>query len=254
MRKNSKRQALRYDKYDMSFKEYILYGLEGVLIISLFGYFFYRSVIITLFCLPMTVLFIRAKEKRLCEKRKRDLQIQFKDLLISINGSVRAGYSLENAFFESYKDMVMYHGEGSIIAKENKNIINGLKNNISITDLVSDMGERSNISDIKDFAGVLSIGKKTGGKLPQIMDEYIRIEEEKVSTLEEIETIVSAQKYEQKIMNIIPFFIILYVEVTSKGFFDCLYTSIFGRVVMTVCLLLYLLSIYLSIKTTDIKI
>lgn len=254
MRKNLKHQALRYDKYEMSIKEYILYGFEGAMIISLFGYFFYRSVIIILLSLPLTVLYIRGKEKKLCEKRKRDLQIQFKDMLISVNGSVRAGYSLENAFVESYKDMVMYHGEGSIIAKENRNIINGLKNGISIIELIFDMGERSNLSDIKNFAGILSIGKRAGGRLSQILDEYIRVEEEKVSTLEEIETIISAQKYEQKIMNIIPFFIILYVEVTSKGFFNCLYSSFAGRLVMTGCLLLYLLSIYLSSKITDIKL
>lgn len=254
MKKNSKQQVLRYDRYEMSVKEYILYGIEGALLIAIFGYFFYRSIVITLFCSPTIIIFFQFKKKELCEKKRKDLQVQFKDMLVSISGSVRAGYSLENAFAESYRDMVMFHGESSIIAKENKNIINGLKNSVSITDLVFDMGERSGISDIKDFAGILTIGKKAGGKLAQMLDSYIHVEEEKISTLEEIETIISAQKYEQKVMNIVPFFIVLYIEMTSKGFFNCLYTSIFGRVVMTGCLVLYLGSVYLASKVTDIRV
>lgn len=254
MRINSKQQVLRYDKYDMSFQEYIMYGLEGTLLLALFGYFFYRSVLITIICFPIVLVFIRIKKRELCDKRKRELQIQFKDMLVSVNSSVRAGYSLENAFVESYKDMIMFHGEGSIIARENKNIIKGLKNGVSITDLITNLGERSRLSDIRDFAGILVIGKQTGGRLVQMLDSYIRVSEEKVCALEEIDTIITAKKYEQKIMNIVPFFIIFYVEMTSKGFFDVLYSGVFGRIIMTGCLFLYMGSVYLSSRITDIKI
>lgn len=254
MKKNYSRQELRYDRYKMSFREYILYGIQNIILIGLFGYFFYRSLIITLLAFPLVILLMKIKEKELINKRKVLLQIQFKDVLVSVNSSIKAGYSLENAFCESFKDISMFHGEDSVISKELLNIRNGLSNNRSLISMLYELGKRSGIEDIKDFAEVLSIGKKTGGNIGEILDSYIRVAEEKVSVLEEIETIISAKKYEQKIMNGVPFFIIFYIELTTKGFFNCLYQGLLGRIIMTMCLVLYLLSIYMSSRIVKIEI
>lgn len=254
MKKRCNRQVLAYDKYELSSKEYVLYGTESVLLITLFGYFFYRSILIIVLSMPLVIVLISFKKRELANRRRMSLQMQFKDVLVSVNSSIKAGYSLENAFCESYKDIVMFHGENSAISKEIKNIINGLNNGQNLTALIFDLGKRSKVNDIRDFAEVLSIGKQTGGNIGEILDSYIRVAEEKTSVLEEITTIISAKKYEQKIMNGIPFFIIFYIELTSKGFFDCLYQNIAGRIIMTICLAVYMLSIYLSSKITKIDI
>jgi len=238
----------------MTGKEYLICGLEGILMVGVFGYFFYRSIAITVLALPLSFFFIRYKEHELCEEKKFVLQMQFKDVLISVNNAIKAGYSLENAFIDSFNDMAMFYGEDSAIIKELHIIINGLKNNISLTVLITEFGNRSDIQDIKDFASVLSIGKQTGGNIGEILDSYIRVAEERVGVLEDINTIISSQKYEQRIMNIVPFFIIFYIELTSKGFFDCLYSGLSGRIIMTICLLVYILSVYLSSRIIRISI
>lgn len=254
MKKNYNQQVLRYDKYRMNLKEYFLYSLEAILLIGLVGYFFYRSIIMTLIFMPMVFMFLRIKQRDLANKRQLLLQMQFKDLLISVNSSIRAGYSLENAFCESYKDVSMFYGEDSIISREIANIRVGLSNGRTLISLIYELGKRSQVDDIKDFAEILTIGKRTGGNIGEILEAYIRVAEEKVSVLEEIETIISAKKYEQKIMNVVPFFIILYIELTTKGFFDCLYKGVAGKIIMTICLVLYIFSIYLSSKITKIDI
>ena len=254
MMKSLKRQELQYDTYRMTCKELLYYGTEGLLLVCLFGYFFYRSVIITILGTPVIYIYIRIKCKELCKKRRNNLQIQFKDALISVNSSIKAGYSLENAFVESYKDMIEFYGQDSIVVKELAVIKNGLSNNQSLTKMLIELGRRSGIQDIRDFAGVLMIGKETGGNIGDIIDSFIKVAEERVAVLEEIETIISSKKFEQKIMNAVPFFIIFYIELTSKGFFDCLYNNPAGRIIMTICLVLYLVSIYMSGKITEFKV
>ena len=88
----------------------------------------------------------------------------------------------------------------------------------------------------------------------KIMNSYIRIIEEKTAVLQEIDTMTASRRFEQKIMNVVPFFIIFYVELTSKGFFDILYHNLFGNLVMTVTLGIYLLSVYMAERMTDISI
>ena len=116
------------------------------------------------------------------------------------------------------------------------------------------MANRSGIKDISDFAGVLYIGKQTGGNINRIMESYINVIDEKVAVMQEIDTMVSAKRFEQKIMNMVPFLIIFYIELTSPGFFESLYHNLAGVVIMTVALAVYVFSVYMSEKIVDIKV
>jgi hypothetical protein len=55
-------------------------------------------------------------------------------------------------------------------------------------------------------------------------------------------------------MNLFPIFIVLYIDSTSPGFFNLMYSTLIGRAVMTVCLIIYLFAYYLSGKLLDIEL
>ena len=254
MMKSSNQQVLRYDKYIMSSREVLLYGLQGMGLITLFGYFFYRSIIITVMGMPLIYVFLLRKKRELKEKKKQELHMQFKEAILSVNAALKAGYSLENAFRESERDMVSFYGTDSLIAMELKEISQGLLNGRTLTEMLRQLAKRSDIDDIRELTEVLTIGMQTGGNLREILSSYVSLIEEKVSVMEEIATIISARRYELKIMYIVPFFIIFYVELTSPGYFDPLYSDIGGRVIMTICLLFYLAALYFSEKIMQIRI
>lgn len=243
-----------YSVYHMTKREYVLYGLEGSAIVALFGYFFYRSVIITLVFLPAVFPYILYKRKQLAKQRQWNLTLQFKELLQSVNGSIQAGYSIENAFMNSVFDMISLFGKDSDIVNELLIISRGLNNGVPLIALLNTFSKRSANEDIRNFVNVLSIGNQTGGKIPDILNSYISVIDDKVALLMDINTITSSQRFEQKIMNSIPFFIIFYVDLTSRGFFNVLYHNAFGIIVMSICLMLYLLSIYLSQSIINIRI
>lgn len=252
--KNLKQQDLNYSRYIMSTKELLIYGAEGLALLSLFGYFFYRSFLITIMGIPLIYIYIVWKSKELKESRKFNLRLQFKEALVSVAGSLQAGYSLENSFFEAYKEMASFYGTNSLIARELRIIEQGVNNGRPLVQMLMDFGKRSEVDDIAEFASVLVIGKRTGGNLLEIMYSFISVMEEKISVVEEIKTMVSAKRFEQKIMNCVPFFIIFYIELTSPGFFNSLYHNLIGQVIMTFCLVMYLLSIHMSGKIMQIEI
>lgn len=252
MLENYKRQD--YEHYSFCIKEVVRYVLEGILLVAVISYFFYRSVVIGFLLSPLILVYLGEKKKQLCKKRKWDLNIQFKDALQSINGSLQAGYSMENAFSEAYRDMVEYHGPESIIAKEFLGIKICIRNNMPVEDLVEDMGKRSGVEDIKDFAGILRVGKQTGGNLHTLFENCMLVIEERISVRQEIQTLISAKCLESRIMSVIPFCIIFYVDVTSKGYFDALYGNAAGRILMTVCLIVYIFAVWLSQRIMEIEL
>lgn len=252
--KKQKRRESQYSIYRLAAKEKFLYGLEGALIICVFGNFFYRSVLITIMALPLVYFYIGYKSKVVKRKRQMELRFQFKEILVSLSGSLRAGYSLENAFLEAEKDINTFYGKNALIASQLSILRTGLNNNKTITSLIMDMSKRCEIQEIKEFADVLTIGKQTGGNLVEIIESYVRVVEDKFQVQQEIETIISSRRYEQRIMECIPFIIIFYIEITSKGFFDVLYKSILGKVIMTACLAVYVIAFVIAERIVEIEI
>ena len=255
MLKSLKQQeSTDYKRYRMSIKEYVQCVIQALGLIGVFSYFFYRSYYAVIFMSPFIPFYIFRKKKQLGEKRRRNLMLQFKEMLVSVNGSVQAGYSLENSFYAAFEEMKGFYGEKSDIVRELGIIRRGLNNNAGLTGLIRDLANRSGIKDISDFAGVLYIGKQTGGNITRIMESYINVIDEKVAVMQEIDTLVSAKRFEQKIMNMVPFLIIFYIELTSPGFFSSLYHNAAGVTIMTVALVVYVFSVYMSEKIVDIRV
>lgn len=243
-----------YDSYKFSFTEKGIVLAEGIGIILLFSYIFYRSIIAVLFLLPILPVFIKKKRNDYINKQKEKLTYEFREMMASLIAALVAGYSVENAFASSYKDMVMLYGKDSLICRELSYINRAVNNNRNIEDLLQDFAKRSYSKDIKDFADIFAIAKRSGGNLPSIIRRTAGIITDKIEISTKIATIVSAKKYEQSIMNFVPFGIILYIDMTSPGFFNSLYHNPAGVVIMTILIIVYISAYLIAEKITDIKL
>lgn len=243
-----------YAEYHFSLREGALASLEGALLVATIGYFFYRSWLACLILLPVFVLFMKEKKKDLAKKRRQELSLQFKDLVLALSANVKAGYSVENALRESYRDVELLYGADSSICHEVRHMLRGLENNVILEKLLYDLGLRSRLPDIMQFADVFLIAKRGGGNLTEILEKTAGVIEQKIETDKEIQLMIGARKMEQKIMNMVPFLIIFYIGTTSRGFFDVLYHNLVGVVVMTMCLLFYGAAYLLSKKIVEIEV
>ena len=250
----SVRNGIDYESYPFSSREWLLYTAEGILLIGIISYFFYQSIWACLVLAPALPFFLEWKKKELAKKRKQELSIQFKDAILAVSANQKAGYSVENAFREACQDMAMLYGRDSYICKELSYIAKGLENNNVLEKLLYELGVRSHVPDILQFADVFLIAKRMGGNMTEILSETADSIEQKSAVDKEIQVILSSKKMEQKIMNVIPFFIIFYISITSKGFFDVLYHNLMGVVIMTFCLILYLTAFMISGKIVAIEV
>ena len=77
---------------------------------------------------------------------------------------------------------------------------------------------------------------------------------QKIELLAEIDVMLTGKKMEQRIMLLIPLFIMGYISLTSPGYFMPLYQNPMGILVMSACLLLYATAYLLSEKIMEIHI
>lgn len=235
-----------YDSYYFSGKEKLVYGSVSLAIILFFAFFFYRSLLALSGLWPIGLAAYLSFQREQGKKRRRQLELEFKDCILSVAANLRAGYSVENAFVECIRDIRVLYGERSIMLRELYRIRKGFGNNVPLENLLYELGERSGCVNIKEFGEVFFIARKSGGSLPQVIQSTAGLIGEEIALKQEIQVTISGRALEQKIMNIIPFFLVCYIETTNRGFFDVLYHNPTGAAIMTGCLLVYLFAYALS--------
>lgn len=227
---------------------------KSMVVIFILNYFFYQSFWAFFPLLCIGILYYRMEKKFLYQRKRDQAREQFKELMLLVSTGQKAGYSAENAFLSSYDDMKALYGEDSSICRMICILKSGRKNNIPFTGLWKRMGQQLNIGEISEFACIYEIAHKSSGNMAAIMEKTALIIVHKIETDNEIKVLLSARRLEQKIMNVMPFFIMLYISVTSPGYFKGLYHSIQGILVMSICLGIYLGAYALSVQIISIEV
>lgn len=243
-----------YKTYHFSAKELcmqlVYYGiLDGTI-----SFLFYRSWVAFLLLVPGAWFFIKEQKKIRIRKRKQILCQEFLCGMQAVSASLCAGYSIEHAFEEGLLEVKKIYHDNALIVKEFTVIVNGLKVNLTPEQLLLDLAKRSGERDIENFSQVFASAKRSGGDLLAIIRNTVAAIYQKEETRQEIEVCLSAKRMEQKVMSLVPCFILLYVGIGSPEFLDVLYHNPEGISIMSICLILYLAAWFLGRKIITIEV
>lgn len=233
-------QRRDYERYLWKRGELAVACIESAAVVCFLSYFFYQSIWAVLPLGVVGILFFHKITKQKRDKCKENLNVQFKECILSVAASLKAGYAVENAFLESKNDMCLLYGEDSLIVCELEVIRRGIVMNVTLEEQLNDLANRSKSNEIRQFAQVFSIAKRNGGSMPEIIKSSAELIGQRIDAMQEIQVLLSGRQMEQNIMKVMPFGILAYIGITYPGYFDNLYHNLTGIAVMTGCLLVYL--------------
>lgn len=263
--------AYNYKVYHMKPLEKALYFLAAFVVGAAVGYLFYGGIGVDEFGNPTTLTwilnfffcgvagfvagrcFVPIRRKAIIAKRQRMLKNQFRDMLEAISTSISAGNNVTDAFRSAYEDLKIQYEEDAFILKELEIILSGMNNNVDLVDLLQDFGARSGCEDIASFANVFKICYEKGGNIKETIRTTHDILNDKMEITEDIETIVTSNKTEQKIMVAMPIALIGVIKMMSPEF-AANYTTLSGVISTTVAVILFVAAYYIGKIVLDIKI
>ena len=187
-------------------------------------------------------------------KRKQALKEHFMNGMQVLNTSLQAGLSMENAWLEVQKETLMLYGEGSEFYQKIKEMNQTVTFNMPIERLFLEFAQSSQVEEITRFAEMFDYGKRSGGNWKKIIDNTVFRMCEQYETQKEIEVLLAAKKMEQKVMNLVPVGMLLFLQVSAWDYVEILYHNLFGVLSMTICLLIYVFAIWLSEKIMKIQV
>ena len=243
-----------YSHYHFTVKEFMKYTGQAVALCAVADYLFYRSAWVLLLMIPALVFYLKWQQNRMIRERRKKLNYQFKDALTSLSVAVQAGYSVESAIKTCVRDLERVYGKGTDIVEEFRYIESQQHISVPLEELFLDLGSRSQVEDIENFASVFYTAKRTGGDMNRVIQKVARMLGDKIDVKKEIEATLAAKKSEQMIMSLMPAGIIMYLQLTSPGFLSVLYGNPFGIAAMSICLAIYATAYWLGRKIVDIEV
>lgn len=229
-------QTLNYTVYHLKTWEKIVYFLIAFVVGAFVGYLFYGNLgkdeygqattityvlnimIPTIVGIIAGKMFLPMREKQIIEKRRKNLRDQFRNMLEGLVTSLGAGNNVPDSFSAVYEDLKIQYESDAYIIKELEIILEGIRHNVPVENIIMDFGERSGIDDIKTFANVFNISYRKGGNIKDVIRNTHSIISEKIEIAEDIETTVTSGKMDQKIMLVMPIALISIIKFMSPEF------------------------------------
>lgn len=241
-----------YHVYHMSGQDKIIAFLIGGGGAVLVSWLFFGSIVISAAaCVIVGIYAQPVYQNYKCEKRKKDLLMQFRDLLEALTASYSAGKNTLEAFTDAREDLEHIYSDDTDIVKEVGLIVGGMQNNLNVEDLLLNFAKRSGLDDVQNFADVFRVAIRQGANIKDIIFSTRDVIGDKIEIEMEINTLMSGNKNELYIMMVMPLIIIVSLGGLGSGTSD---NGAVNIVVKVIALGLFALAYWLGKKFTRIEI
>jgi tight adherence protein B len=175
--------------------------------------------------------------------------------LFSLSSSLSAGRSFENSIVETIQDLQMlYSNPQTYIIVEFNVIVQKLRNGENVENALKQFSERADMEDIRNFSEVLSICKRSGGNLVEVIRRTAAMIGEKIEIQQDIALLVAQKRFESRILSFAPLVIVALLSFSSPDYMLPLYEGYIGKTIMTLALLLLFVCFTVTNKIMNIQV
>ncbi len=213
----------------------------------LVGWLFYDMIVLAFIAFPTYYAAYKVWYNYKCFVCARELQLEFKEMMLSVYSSLSAGTTLEESMKRALDDAKRSMKPEARMIQELILICQKMERNVPVNKCLEDMALRCNSADMISFSQVIAIGKRQGSNLIQLVRDSVGKIQRRIEIRHEIEGIIGAKRGEFVFMCLIPIGIILYMRCFSPEFTSILYGNLMGGICMTACLGLYIFAIFIGV-------
>ena len=185
--------------------------------------------------------------KTLVFKNRRKFENQLIDALMIMSSSFRGGLSLIQAMEAVTEEMP------PPIQNEFMTVLGENKMGVSLEEALNHLYNRMPSPALQQMITAILLARETGGNLPVIFSRIVHVIRERKRIIGQIETLSIQGKIQGIVMSMLPlgFFSIVYS--TNPHFFDSLFLTDIGRVMLIYAAVSWLVGAYLVWKISSFK-
>lgn len=183
-------------------------------------------------------------------KKRRDtlFNLQLIDALMNVSNSLRAGFTLPQAFELLAREMP------DPMSQEMRLVCQELRLGVTINDALENLYRRMPLQDVDLLVTSVSISQDVGGNMTEIFDNIAQTIRERLRIEGKLRALTAQGKAQAFVICMMPFLIAAGLMVVSPHLFTILYTKPLGWALIAVVLIMEALGGYFVYKITNIDV
>lgn len=182
------------------------------------------------------------------KKRVSKLNEQLPEALTMISNSLKAGFGLLQALAATSEQM------SHPISTELSRTIHEMNVGSSAEVALLALAERGASYDLDIVVTAILVQRTVGGNLGEILDTVAETMRERIRIRGEISTLTAQQKLTGLVLGGIPIGVGLLFQVMSPGYMDPLFTTLTGKLMLTVAVVLEVIGVMIIQRILDIEV
>jgi tight adherence protein B len=230
-----------------------------VLICFLFtvvGFLFFQNIVFAIISGAFGLMYPRVLHKRKQEKLQQVFILQFRDAMISISNSLKAGSSLQTSFVRCLFDLKKQFDKQKLkpIIIELEKINQDFQFGVSVEEALEKFKERNPYEEVQQFIDGTLITKSKGGNLTEVLENITEMITDKITIQQEIKLATAQKKMEATILTFFPIILVMLIMLLNPAYLEPMYQSWLGTTLLFIASVMLILNYFLARTITKIEI
>ncbi|MCM3666355.1 type II secretion system F family protein [Mesobacillus subterraneus] len=247
--KNSKLETLlRRSGLPLKPEEYILFkwlaaGISGVLLLLVFG-----NIILMIPGFLLGLLFPRWYVKKKIKERVVRFNDGLPDMISTIVGSLRAGFSFQQAL------KAVTEEAGSPIKEEMESVLKEMQYGASLEDSLNDLKNRMPSEDLDLMIQAILIQRQVGGNLATVLDKIVQTIRERTKIHRQISSLTAQGRLSGIVIGLLPIILAFVLYLIEPEYIGTLFNHPVGIALIAAGLVSGTIGFFLIRKITSVEV
>ena len=180
--------------------------------------------------------------------QKRKINEQFPEALSILSNGLRAGFSFNQSMVIVAKEIQ------SPIKDEFSKIVRDNSLGMTLEQSLDDFAKRNDDRDIDMLVSALTIQKRVGGNLAELLDNIVETVRERVRIRGELKTLTSQGRMSAIVVSLLPFGVALMLLVVSPDYIIALFKNPIGIALVVIALSLQVIGMFIIMKIANVEV
>jgi tight adherence protein B len=224
--------------------------------IFLLALFLFRSIFPAILLSALGLLYPRVKAARVEKQLKEIMLLQFREAILSMSSSLKAGSSLQIALQRCETDL-----ERELQLKKERPMLDALKKmngdiqlGKPIEEVLLDFKYENELEDISQFIDAIIMTRSKGGNLADVIANTSKSISDKILIQQEIKLATAQKRMEAGVLTFLPVGLVVVLMVLNPGYMQPMYETTLGTILLFAAIIMLIANYFIGRKVTHIDI
>lgn len=225
----------------------------GIFLVALF---LFRSLLPAILLSTLGLLYPRVKSAQEEKRSREKMLLQFREAILSMASSLKAGSSLQIALQRCETDL-----ERELKLQKERPMLDALKKmngdiqlGKPIEEVLLDFKYENELEDISQFIDAIIMTRSKGGNLADVISNTSESISDKILIQQEIKLATAQKRMEAGVLTFLPAGLVIVLMVLNPGYMQPMYETTLGTVLLFIAIIMLIANYFIGRKVTNIDI